>query len=89
MLVLSLCAGIKVPSIIVPCALLAAELSRRDQRPQLRRIAPLCAPFVVIAVWLAYHHAVEGFWLRRPPLRSHMADSPQALLGNAQASARC
>ena len=84
-LVLSLCAGIKIPSIIVPCALLAAELLRRDEKPLWRRAAPLCAPFVVIAAWLVYHHAIEGFWLRRPPLRSHMAMTPLALLEHARA----
>ena len=83
-LLLAVCAGIKIPSIVIPCALLASELLRHG-KGALRRIVPLAAPFVVIAAWLVYHHAVEGFWLRRPPLYNHMPSDLAALLADARA----
>jgi len=83
-LLLAVCAGIKIPSIIVPCALLASELVRHG-KGALRRVVPLALPFVVIAAWLVYHHAVEGFWLRRPPLHNHMPTDLGAFLGDARA----
>lgn len=78
-LVFSIAAGMKIPALIYPGALLAAALLHRKR---LTPLWPMSFPFIAAAVWLVYHHAVEGFWLALPGRQTSSLTDIGAILHN-------
>jgi hypothetical protein len=57
----------KIPApLTVPGALMLVVAASPGRRKEVKEWVPLAVPFVLVAVWLAYHAAVTGWVLWRP-----------------------
>lgn len=81
--IFSVAALMKIPApLTVPAALGLVVLVSPARRKDVRAYAALAAPFLVDALWLAYHAAVTGWWLWRP---GRAVPAPRGVLDHLQA----